>query len=751
MVMRNPVSLASKCSSCHHSASRRFISFAGIPFRPATKPSTVQLTFSRKQAFTIANTRGFGISQQATIQPLNGEVDAALDAAHITPAGDTLEPASPLPWYLQVETPSREQSPLSERQELPELPPDPPPLLLPILEYISTDLGLDDLYLFDLRQLNPPPALGANLIMILGTARSEKHLHISADRFCRWLRSTHKLRPQADGLMGRGELKLKMRRKARRARLLSSVGSSDRTNQDDGLSTGWICVNVGPIEDGESASEFHSEADAFVGFGEQDGGARVVIQMLTQEKREDLDLEELWGNVLEKQLRRSERGSDSFVDTTDVEEVGQNSRHEQKLSSNLSTIVLSGPQKPSMRNSQQRRGLHNRVRRLGSEYQTQESVFHQSLDYVKQERDLNPGTNSIVHKINTKSAKGEGERGDGRTSDHSSEFETDGLETFNPKTAKVPPVRAHLRYLYDLSREDAVEALGNGIKDFGSTPFLSSLYRSIFSSSRRHQWDYRIAIACYAIEICHPKYDKRKLIKLFDEMRASTINIRRKIFMQVVNTLISSPKNAGPDSAKSTVRIYEIHQAIILLEDMASRGLQPYGKILLPLYAAVAQVNASGSKYPPRLRSDATARLRLLLDQYGFEHVEMKTHLDLLNAFADGENWKGFWAHWRGIARRMQPKEKELYMLMFHRLGQTGHQSNCMDALRTWLPEMEQEEPVVTFRDVANEVMECLRVAEPSSENEFVHGIIHPGNEETEWVRLWRRCDQSIRDTSTIS
>lgn len=129
------------------------------------------------------------------------------------------KPTAGLPWYLQVQTPQISRSPLYERQQLPELPPDPPPVLQPMLEHISVDLGLDDLSLLDLRNLDPPPALGSNLMMIIGTARSEKHLHVSADRFCRWLRTTHRLTPYADGLLGRGELKLKMRRKNRRNRV----------------------------------------------------------------------------------------------------------------------------------------------------------------------------------------------------------------------------------------------------------------------------------------------------------------------------------------------------------------------------------------------------------------------------------------------------------------------------------------------------------------------------------------------------
>ena len=215
--------------------------------------------------------------------------------------------ASPIPWYLQDQPPPQIHNPLLDRQRLPDLPSDSPPFLQPMLEHVSIELGLDDLSLLDLRRLDPPPALGANLLMILGTARSEKHLHVSADRFCRWLRATHKMKPYADGLLGRGEIKLKLRRKARRAKIMGRVGSTERGNTDDGLRTGWVCVNVGTVEDGSTSPIRDSAIEGYVGFGSQSHGTKLVVQMLTEEKREELDLERFWSQALLRQERRNTR------------------------------------------------------------------------------------------------------------------------------------------------------------------------------------------------------------------------------------------------------------------------------------------------------------------------------------------------------------------------------------------------------------------------------------------------------------
>lgn len=87
-----------------------------------------------------------------------------------------------VPWYLQVDPPTH-IAPL-EPPPLPEVPPDAPPLIGSLLEYASEEMGLDELTLLDLRQLDPPPALGPSLFMLFGTARSERHLTSAPAAWC---------------------------------------------------------------------------------------------------------------------------------------------------------------------------------------------------------------------------------------------------------------------------------------------------------------------------------------------------------------------------------------------------------------------------------------------------------------------------------------------------------------------------------------------------------------------------------------
>jgi hypothetical protein len=110
--------------------------------------------------------------------------------------------------------------------------------------------------------------------------------------------------------LGRQELKLKLRRKAKRSKLMSAVGgkSTAETELDEGIRTGWVCVNVGRVEGGDlpkTEAELVREKN-FIGFGERSTGSRIVVQMMTEEKRGELDLEKLWATIQKKSAREKQ-------------------------------------------------------------------------------------------------------------------------------------------------------------------------------------------------------------------------------------------------------------------------------------------------------------------------------------------------------------------------------------------------------------------------------------------------------------
>jgi hypothetical protein len=164
-----------------------------------------------------------------------------------------------------------------------------------LVKFTSDELGMEEIEVLDLRQLDPPPALGPGLLMLFGTARSERHLHVSADRLVRWFRGRG-VAADADGLLGRNELKIRQRRNARKMKRLGH-GYAQREN-DDGISTQWVCVNAGTVSWVEAESEVMGDDGRVTGFGVPQVGSTIVVQMFTKSRRTELDLEGYWKRKL---------------------------------------------------------------------------------------------------------------------------------------------------------------------------------------------------------------------------------------------------------------------------------------------------------------------------------------------------------------------------------------------------------------------------------------------------------------------
>ena len=754
MVVRRILPFKSTCWGCRHAVLADFASVAGISIRAGSRPAPI-IPVSKKiflsRGFKAFNLRLSDVNLQETVEdnPTKEKDAVGVQAAAVEKTASTT-----IPWYLQLDTPQEMTNPLLERQRLPDLPPSPPPLLQTFLKHISVDLGLDELCLLDLRNLNPPPALGANLLMILGTARSEKHLHVSADRFCKWLRSVHKLSPYADGLIGRGELKTRLKRKARRAKLFSSVGSSDRSGADDELRTGWVCVNVGNIEDAQSSKQIISEPENFVGFREEIGGTNLVVQMLTQEKREDLDLEGLWTDVLSRQEIKEVKDSTAPEQPTTDLEVRRNSIQEgQALSNPSPTLSFSHEKLPNYK-LEQVRAFHSQNRSYQSISNIQGNLEHHSPDLLAVQPGILLGNEKrpVIQEPTTYTPADEDVRNvlkqrTGRL--HNTKNDAQSLAA----ASQYLTLRMHLRYLLSLSQNAALAALGTGFKDFSSTSFLGSFYKSFPLFADERHWECRWNLVQYAIKIGHPGYRNKHLLSLFSQIQASLVRIPLKIYEQAFQAILQqgpSPQSqlSGSTGKCSSIQAQNIRTALQLLEELQFRGYNIYRKgILTALRVALASACNSRINHQKQLRPDADQRLIRRMDRFGYVSMELEAHMRILNAYADQDNWTGFWQHWRGFATRMQPKPKELYDLMFRRVALTGRQASCISALRAWVMEMEQEEPPVPFAEVAGAVMGCLKVVEPGIEQDSSNGQYGNG----EWIKMWRRCKTSIQNNLEYS
>ncbi|CRK16148.1 hypothetical protein BN1723_002308 [Verticillium longisporum] len=245
-----PAMTALGCFQCRTAALRAVASASRPALRSQAAPTRIiRSSVPATRSFTSARTGGALQSKDTdpelqekpsvTIEEPKAVEDAidALEAASIaeadTSAGDdkTTEASSETPWYLQVDAPVH--APTQHVPTLPTVPDGAPSILEHIMKFAYEEMGLDDLELLDLREMDPPPALGPNLLMLFGTARGERHLHVSSSRLVKWLRNKYKIDASAAGLIGPGELKTKLRRLRKKAKLMGT--SAVVQGGDDGF------------------------------------------------------------------------------------------------------------------------------------------------------------------------------------------------------------------------------------------------------------------------------------------------------------------------------------------------------------------------------------------------------------------------------------------------------------------------------------------------------------------------------------
>jgi hypothetical protein len=630
---------------------------------------------------------------------------------------------------------------------LPDLPLDSPDMVQPLLEQISTDLGLDNLTLLDLRDLDPPPALGANLIMIIGTARSEKHLHVSADRLCRWLRSKYNLTPVADGLLGRNELKLKLRRKARRAKIMKSAGAIENSNVDDGIRTGWVCVNVGTVKPKLNQQGEANPMSDFVGFGARVDGVKIVVQMLTEEKRQELRLEHLWGEQLERQSKRDMQ----LQKETQGEHSSQDRVGSEVLESRESHSSPSGEFNTASTNvaPSQRRSFHTSARQFTGSTSNQMLSAYLTL----------PSTSPAFEKSTSVSPWI-----DSRFLEkmHSGDYNfvrghlvrlASFVDELSDGKWKVYLLKTFRNYLESLPVSEALKVLGTGSQDFSSTPFLFQFYQTMPTFPNALEWEHRISLYCYAVKLGHSGWSKAGLLDLLMNMQASAVDIPERIYHDVLTTLLSVPilNASSQDAASQTLNQADIELAVKVLEQMNYRGFNVLSEdILVLLHEAIGSLGTSTGPLVPITFAESElgygrrtevialqSRLNDLATTFCIPILTEKNCLRLLCVFSAHQNWKCFWDIWRSMPYNLRPRSSALYAFMFRTVANTKNIKQAIDALRMWVPEMEREEPAINMSgDVAKAVMHCIDVAVSDDQNGE-----HPSRE---WGMLREKCKASL-------
>lgn len=734
---------ASGCVHCRLSLLRTFTSISSPQWHPTQERLRASKPLIKNQ------TRYFsGARWHATEQPTQHGGES--EQIHNNDGGEVsdwkAEASSSTPWYLQVDRPVKHPQPLSERQRIPELPEFSPDILQPLLQHISIDLGLDDLSLLDLRNLDPPPALGSNLLMIIGTARSEKHLHVSADRLCRWLRSEYKLRPDADGLLGRNELKLKMKRKNRRAKLLGSGPAED--DIDDGIRTGWVCVNLGMVPSASGLEKVRTDREGFVGFGRQTDGTKIVIQMLVEEKREELDLERLWNGIKKRQMLSNTNLGEEKIDGAVQQSDGfPNSSPE----SPGKPPSFSRPQTTNSAPSVfiQSRGLHTSSRRSVATLQPSNSTLTSPLAIDS----ITHPSGQIGHEIYLKEliqflklGDYDSARGLVMNSSAIADLQNDICKEY---------IFGHLRTrLESIPAPQAIEELGRDYMDYSSTPCLCLIYEILSDIPSARDWEFRIWLYCFARELGHPGYSAAGLSILFEQLQLSGIEISRDIYIMVLRSSLRTCGDSS-DALASVPDSSQLKLAIKVFQDMYNRtGNLLTEDVFVALQESLATFPVPGSglaknfitlpnaavmtcDLPILKRSGIQSRLTTLMSALQVKIGNDDSRIRLMTIFAKQYDWVGFWEIWRSVARDGQPRSAALYACMFRRVAETNHQKGCMNVLRTWIPEMDREEPQVRLEgEVLDAVRSCMAVADPSVEIDRIKDPEAQG----EWLDLWRRC-----------
>lgn len=765
MSLRRSLTRSLQCGSCRNQLLDSFLAAAGLslpvsrasPSSPLSHASWQRKTrLAQRSTYSTATTKDTPTDslQDATSSPHNAkteELDDLLDSIALNEEASSVPPTPPssangsatsadesvipahesttsaneaaVPWYLQVEPPIVEQShALSERQRLPDLPDYSPDILQPILEHVSKDLGIDDLSLLDLRALDPPPALGANLLMIIGTARSEKHLHVSADRLCRWLRSNHGLTPFADGLLGRNELKLKMRRKAKRSRLLSAVGAKETGSGsvDDGIRTGWVCVSVGRVKGGVTPEQQEKDAqdiENFVGFGAQSSRCNIVVQLMTDEKRGEIDLETLWEGILRrsKKSQQDQKGEVADTESRPAVEKPIVSIYDEAGEDETELYRPTAP-RPG------RRRFPASAMRSSSSMRSR--AFH---------------TSAILRQLPDDpffDKKGAHDPGNIPTTDNIS----DPTPTNRCHEATLT-MNTMLDKLEAMESDAAIGALGMGHGDTATTSFLRAFYQAMPAFPDAVHWELHIRLGCHAIRLGHPHYNAKRVFNELDAMRLACVQPTEAIYQMVLETLLSPlmVKEAAfrdPVLYKRTVTL-----ALNVLDMMHEDGLDATSEPILRLLYRTTSL--------PPLPSYSDMRLSEKLDNADPAQLEpapitLNKVLPLLSAYAimraaASSSWHAVCSLWRSHPRHFRPRSGEAYAALFRSAAQTNDQRIAIDTLRSGVPDMPREEPAVKLEgEVVHAIQECLNVAEPKAREMGERGG------RGEWAILWRRITRAL-------
>lgn len=582
------------------------------------------------------------------------------------------------PWYLQEEPP-RHPTLVPELQPLPDIPKDTPGILGDLVKCLAEDMGLDDLNLMDLRSLDPPAALGPSLIMIFGSARSDRHLHISAGRLKSWLRKKG-FNAHADGLIGRKDFKIALRRRQRRAKLLGTTPSP----AESGLTTRWICMNLGTIEyTSTEEMPFESDSGTMTGFGvRQTGGTTIVVQMFTESKRKELELELLWSRILAR------RGNKRLVE--DDLEYAEADAHPNEVS-----IFTEGGSPKILTKPAQRRFFSTSSRRLAPPNESNQVT--------------NPSTPTRASS--------------------SVDILLDPVKSLAAKTAELEQMQAEFAGLPYSQAVETIAPLESGHQ----SPWIERWSAVIKHLAAEQSWRFRLWLVAAGRKLGIQAYTLGYLRDLVQELELLGIICQRSQYLDLLQAVyLEHPESNTSVAEQSDLALY-------ILNIMFERG-EPIMNtdVFVSLLESLARTNS-----PSEQKGHIQTVLEKAILQADLPYIGEEGTIQLLDAYAAQDNWDRWWDVWRMAPQHGLPRSERLYTHMWATIAASQHQRRCREALRSYFSEMLNEQPPVKPEGAVKEALEaCMRVAEPEAEELaktlVVHDLQTQRASQAEFVHMWR-------------
>lgn len=248
--------------------------------------SGVSCISNRCLVTTIRNQSTFKSNE---LEPQNEVTGSASISASVSASATVTTTTSDLPWYMRPEESPTISSPLRQI-EIPDLPQNSPNTLKQIIEFTANELGIINLQIFDLRNIQNFENGSKDIakFMIIGTGKSSKHLQKATIELQFFLKHELNKLTKPEGLVKKTDL-LKFQRRLKK----KGKKGPNYANNDYGSSPNtWVMIDC-------------KTDDIFVHF-------------LTSDRRNDLRLEEIWGDIKDANTTKYLNNSNNERNNDDI-------------------------------------------------------------------------------------------------------------------------------------------------------------------------------------------------------------------------------------------------------------------------------------------------------------------------------------------------------------------------------------------------------------------------------------------------